>query len=710
MSKQAVEFLFQGATTELPAYDSTKTNLGYIVSQFNQGSNPENKFAGPMPVAIGRPMEASTAIPCMFPCAIDNGSGKQQVFFADNAAAAATRRVVLYEYDLTLGTFTWKGFTTITFPSATNFTIKGFRVVRYPYSTGTVGVSGTAVTGTGTAWKTYGVSAGARIGFGSTNPALITTWYEIAPGSALASDTAITLSTTAGTITAGTPYVIEDYRILIAATNATTTNGGLFVVKGMHPAAFTAVGTAVAAAVSTDNVRACFWLADASTVTNITAVGCDVEATISGDGLTHNAYVLDSTGAKVYKYNTRKALTLASGKDYTTMVLTTGAQAVTGTLGSANNGRCAVMSNGPGAGVECLYYVTTTRIYRSALTNITSGSTTWQNDSMTEVPTGGVATYVASGAMNTLEYMAGIDRLLVGTTQAAGLRSYVTQYRTDGGQMDHIFGLDDKQLGASTIDYNLPTSLVTQSQAQTYWETNGVVYAAGIGITAALNIITVIPLGAHWTYAATTNNRLITPAITLPGATKLYRVYTNEVEAVGAGEQNKAPEPYRTLARTSGITDNSGAWTLLGANGDLSGLASTGTIQIAYEFKCIGDFCIPARIMGLSVLYESGDFLDSRLQWSYDDSSEATGIIGFIQKTSMGGVPVFNINYFRNDTDVNILAQLSSTTQSNGVFEYWSGSAWVAGTGTDTVGLRRRFRPIIGLPSGVAIYAKLTTQ
>ena len=188
MSKVAVEHLFRGETVEYPAYDPTKTRLGKLISQFNLGALDDQKYAGPLPVVVGRPMEASTAIPCTYPCTVDIGDGQQYVFLADNAAAAATRRVVMFKYDKNLGTFSWQGYITITFPTATNFTIRGFRMVRYTNSTGTVGVSGTAVTGSGTNWKTAGMAAGSRIGFGSTDPAQITTWYQIAPGSAIASD------------------------------------------------------------------------------------------------------------------------------------------------------------------------------------------------------------------------------------------------------------------------------------------------------------------------------------------------------------------------------------------------------------------------------------------------------------------------------------------------------------------------------------------
>ena len=73
-----------------------------------------------------------------------------------------------------------------------------------------------------------------------------------------------------------------------------------------------------------------------------------------------------------------------------------------------------------------------------------------------------------------------------------------------------------------------------------------------------------------------------------------------------------------------------------------------------------------------------------------------------------GATPgVHTINIYRSDTDALVLTQASSGT-TNGAFENWNGSAWVAGIGADTVGRRRRFVPSGSLPGGVDLYAKIT--
>lgn len=74
------------------------------------------------------------------------------------------------------------------------------------YVTGTAAASGTSVTGTSTTWDASGIKAGDEISFGANDeddPAA--TWYEI---DAVGSDTAITLTATAGTVADG-PYTIR---------------------------------------------------------------------------------------------------------------------------------------------------------------------------------------------------------------------------------------------------------------------------------------------------------------------------------------------------------------------------------------------------------------------------------------------------------------------------------------------------------------------
>jgi len=323
MAKVAVEHLFQGTTQKYSVgYDSSKTLLGQWIQQ-KTGVLGTDKYAGPFPISIARPMEAPTSITSSYPHVIDLGNGTHWIFLSELSAAAATRRVVLYTFDTTSQLWSWTGFITLTYPTATAHTIRSMRVARHLYTTGTVAVSGTAVTGTTTAWNTAGVAAGARIGFGSTDSLAITTWYTI---SSIGSNTSITLNGSAGTIGAGSEFVIEELRVYTATTNATTTNGGLFVAKGVNFSDFATGGTTIGAAVATDNLKAVYWLADNATVTNTIAGGIGMGTTVTNSS--HDIYVINADGVtslRIYKYNGRAALTgLASGKSTSAFVLRTG--------------------------------------------------------------------------------------------------------------------------------------------------------------------------------------------------------------------------------------------------------------------------------------------------------------------------------------------------------------------------------------------------
>jgi hypothetical protein len=271
--KVAVEQIFNGSLSQVAvggAYDSTKINRGKHTGQFNLGAGAVDKFIGPAPVGVGNLAESALAIPSQFIHPIKITDDLFWVFGSDVATAAATRRAQLWTFVPSTNTYTFMGAVTLTFPTATVHTVRGFRAILENYTTGTVGVSGTAVTGSGTGWTT-GLSVGSRIGFGSTDPNQITTWYEI---SAIGSDTSITLTGSAGTISAGTSYVIQDLMLVHANTNATATNGGLFVTKGLRFENFANPATAIPAATTVDKIRANYWLKDAATITNDVIGGC----------------------------------------------------------------------------------------------------------------------------------------------------------------------------------------------------------------------------------------------------------------------------------------------------------------------------------------------------------------------------------------------------------------------------------------------------
>lgn len=702
MAIKSQKFRFNGPTTGITTYNSTVTNLGTLIKQYSGATN-EDIFAGPAKIGMARPMEQSTAIPGVYPHVITFSNTIDWVFLADNATAAATRRIILYEYNKETSEFNWKGFVTLTYPAATNHAIRGFRVARELYTSGNVGVTGTTVTGSGTTWNTDGMCVGSRIGFGSTDPTQINDWYEI---SAVGSDTSITLTLSSTTITAGTPYVIEDIMLLTSTTNATTTNGGLFIAKGIRPEIFNSVGTTIPAAVATDKIRAVYWLADAGTVTNTAACGITLQPKDSW--ISGTTYVLDTATVKVFAYNYRKALTLASGKDTTTNTIKTGNQAVTGTISQTNNGRVGTLQHGPGSGVNSLYFVTTTRVYRAALSGITNGSTTWQSDVMVEIPPGGTATYLAGGAFSSCEISDGIDRLVLASTGAAGIRSYVTEYNTTSNQFNHIFLNDDKQQDQSSTDSGGVPHPAILASPFSVWSESGVLYLARVGTTAAINQVYTLPIGAHRTYAINDNQMLITPSFDISDSNKLYEVTPKYLAKLGTDTFSLPTEPFNMYYRTSGISDNSGGWTELDDYGDLSA-ASGSEIQFMFIFKILGTTCVPARIMGLTLTYEDNT-TDSHYEPSVNNSSVVDRIFSYRQGTLWSTtIPNLRIRLYNAETAALVLDD-DILTSGYGTFEYSTdgGSNWLTWDASeDTVGNYIRYTAT-SLPDGIRVRALLT--
>ena len=783
--------------------------------------------------------------PMIYPHAITFSPTVDWIFMIENlATAVAVREICMYEYNKTTGVYTWKGFFIATLTSATAHTLRGFRALRYLHTTGTVEVAATAVTGTGTKFLDEGIAVGARIGFGSTDPTAISTWYVI---SAIGSETGITLATSAGTVNAGSAYVIEELRFGITATNATVANGGLHLVKGINYSDFTTNGaTTIAAATTTDNIKAVYWLSDAGTtgnvVTNQNPCGLAIVSEVN-KGL-HYAYVLDggTTTARVYRYNLRATGTITSGKMlmsiayYTTGtvevagtavtgsgttftstmvgmrigfsttspatvvtwytisaftsttaitlsssagtigagavfiidsadVIVSAPQLVTGTLSSANNGRCGTLSHGPGRGELSLYFVTTTRIYRAAVSKIFDGNLGWISDNRPETPPGSASTFPATSLLSSCEIADAMDRLIILSTGATGVRHYITKYPTAAGDTyDHIWGVDDRQqdqassLGSAyissgtvavsgtavtgtntffttamvgyrigfgstdptvistwytisaftsitsitisstagvigggsayVIDWNSYTipHFNTASQVISLWSENGIAHIVKHGVTTALSQMYALPLSAHWTYAATTNQRVITPSLYTPDCVQFRSVAFSHDDALGTSEFSMNTEAFRVYVRISGIDGNTGEWTLVDADGDLAGLSGAPRIQFMFEFSTIGVFCIPARIMSLTVIYDdTATTTDSHYQPSIGLSNTTSKRFAWRFSTAFGGtVPTLRIRLYNALTNDLLLNDYTTSTNS-GTWEKStnSGGAWGAYNTTD---------------------------
>ena len=669
------------------AYDQDKLGLGPLMVQ--QSGAGDGNFAGPVPIGVIRPMEAATPIPLTFPWVIQwqNTAAAQidWIFLADASAAAATRRLGFATFNRLTGVFSYGGFITVTFPGTSEAkTIRWLRGSYTKLTAGTVAVSGTAVTGTSTLYQTNGACAGNRIGFGSTDPTAITTWYDIA---SVDSETGITLTGSAGTVAGGTAYVIEDLRLVMGVTSVTTSLGGVYLCEGLRLEQFSAAGGTVPAANATDKIRQCVFLKDAATGTALATFGAGIEPIANNQ--THHLWQIHTLANPIMqKYNLRAALTIASGATTSALVLITGAGgALTGTPSQLNNARYAACAHGPGSGVGCIYFCTTTRVYRTDnVASILAASTTWLLDTMLEIPPGSANTFSASGGLSAIEYSGSIDRFVLTTSGAAGTRSYVTRYLTDGSQYDRIVFADLKQIDQSIADATSTPFPSINVAALNVSVEGGLAYVARNGTTAILNQVWAVPLGADWEYAATTGCRVLFPRMTLTNASTFVRAFFSTSQVIGGATGRNlgmTPGAVRLYYRTAGIADNSGAWTLLAQNGDMSGVSGTAEIQFMCEFR-VDNHMIPGRVHAVGVSYtDTGSAPSQYWQESVGKSSVANAQFAWRFKTAYGTViPRLRIRLYNAVTGA-LLDDDDSTTLAGTWQKSTDGTTWGAWSAAD---------------------------
>lgn len=700
--KRAVELISSNLTHAAltGSYSSSMTMKGsYIIS----GSDEYGGFLGPKPIIVFRPGEQSTAIPGAAVCVIPRNNRYDYVLLADNATAAVTRRIMLYTIDKDLWEMNWNGFITVNHSLIAGAkTIRGLRGNIYEHTTGTVAVSGATVTGTSTLFQTERISTGARIGFGSTNPTDITTWYDIAT---ISSNTSLTISGDV-TLSAGTSYVIEEMQVVIANTNATLANGGLFTVKGLNPSTFSSIGTTITEA-TTDLMRGVYFhttgVAPAAQVANGLAIYD------SSSYLSHQCYLMTgTTTAQIYSYNLRAPLTVTAAKstgsfNWATAPSTT----LTGTINQLNNSRNALPSHGPGSGSNDLYFATTTRVYRIPSSSIYSGSSVFigSGDSMTENPPGGTSTAQLTSLQASIEYSSALDAFLIPTTY----KTYITQYKTDGSQYDTSIGSNTLAIDpVSTPLDSIPH--VNNSNSQfSVWVEDGLLYMVRNTATVTVNQGYVVPLLCDYRFALNTNQYIITQALNTSSATKLYRAYVLRPSMYGNQEYGTPPSPLIVEYRTSGISDNSGAWAILSQSGDLTGAAPGEQIQFRIRFKITGYTGVPSKFYGICVVYEDDSSVANYIP-SVSNSSSTNRIFAWrLNEAFVTSVPNLDITLKNADTNSVVLSD-DITNQSSGTFEYSTdGTAWSAWNATAANVVNRYIRyTATTLPDNISIYASLT--
>lgn len=797
--KAAVEHHFTGVTAALgTTYDADKTMISSLLRQAT-GAGVEDNFISTKPAAIASIPDLVASTPHQMPHVIKWSDNIYWVFLATAANAATTRFIAMFQFDSSTSTLTYKGY--ITTPGVTvagNKLIRSLRALLYRHTTGTVSTSGssTTITGSGSGFQSERIAVGARIGFGTTDATQVTTWYEI---TAINNDTELVINSPVS-LSASTSYVIEELRIAYATTNVTLINGGMNLIKGLHPEVFSAVGPTINEATTVDNIRAIYLLTDAAvagaatatvtysttnilscnnhglgvgdvvtfTTTNtlptglstntfyyvistnlganqfsvsttyngsiasISAAGSGTHTVHSGSSkiastiavddevskTDHPIYLVNATSTTasavtVSKYNVRAALTVgaltggpSAGTTPSAFVLKTAPYTTTGTVSQANSGRIFTPNHGGGgvAGVKSLFFCTTTRVYRAPVTNITSGALNWSTDAMTENPPGGTTVYTALGNMLQVDYSATIDRLFV-TNSTARFGTYVAQYNASNNQFEKYIGAQLNRVKTGATPSGASDGLFPSGPLH-IWSEDGWLFAVGTGTS---NWLYIFPFAADAYYNSTTNQHIITPKLATTNATKLYHVYLDHQEYAGDYGLGFPVETYKIWYRTTGIDDNSGAWTEVGVGADLGSAAPGDYIQFKIAFDIMGEICVPTRVYSIVCIYEDGS-QDSHYQPSLTYSSAANNRFAWRQVSSWGGtIPDLQIRLYNAATNFLVLDDTVGLSGA-GDWEYSSnsGTTWAAwDSSADTIGNYIRYTADT-LPNNITVRALLT--
>jgi hypothetical protein len=723
--KVAVEHQFSGLTANLGVtYDSSKTMLGSLLRQYT-GPTPQDKYVTPIEAGIVNiPEIANTSYG--LPHVYQWSPNIFWIFMAQNTSASVTRTVGLFEFDSLQSTITFKGFVIVgdgvRIPG--NKTIRSLCGMVSKHIDGTVGVTATGVCGSGTYFVRDGIASangptgGARIGFGSTYPPNITQWYEI---SSIQSDTSLLLKNpVTSNIPTGTPYVIEEVRLAIAMQNASTTAGGVYLLKGLNYSTFELAGVTCPEAFATDNIYATYVVRE-QVHTGTTGWGMQ---NLIGLGITdmagptlHTFYALNtstpdtSTQVRIFNLNLRAPLiNLASAGTTSAVVYKTGVATITGTPTTVgNNGRVFTVNHLAAAGITSFWFGTTTRLYRCALSAITQNSTSFLSDFMVELPPGGSnITYSSTSQMTVIDYSSTIDRILI-PTASGRFGTYIGRY--DSGStttFEKLFGtnLNRYKIGSTpsgTVNGVFPQTTIT------IWTQGGFAFLCPSTTTSGLNWLMAMPIGADGFYSSNTNQRIITPKLTTTNATRLYRVYVESAEYLGSYPLGFPAESYRVYYRLNGIDDNSGSWTEVPLSGDLTGIAPGSYIQFMIELDVLGEICAPNRIYNLVCVYEDGS-QDSHYQPSLSKSSATNRQFAWKQvELWNSNIPNLQLRLYNADTGFLVLDD-NVTSSTSGTFEYSNdgGSGWTAwNNSADALGNYIRYTAD-SLPNNITVRALLT--
>jgi hypothetical protein len=577
----------------------------------------------------------------------------------------------LYEHNTKTDDKYFKG--RVYLPRPNNYFDDFFKVSVDRHTSGTISATGSTVTGTNTLWVTDRIAVGARIGFGSKDASLIKTWYQI---TAITSDTSITIAEVLQiSIPANTPYVIEEIRFIqnLVQTNYAAANNGIFITKGVNYNFFDLNNFTVPMATTVDNQRATYILSDAMTSTMYNAAFAFLGPKI--DNQTQYMYVMISNTSSnlrgsIYKFNIRASLSgLSSGRStsgylYKTLEVDHSPLNVMGR--DCRVGCFANVNHSTGKGVNSLYYHYDNRyLFRIPEYSIENGKN-YIFERANVVTTVNDET-IGLGSYQDMSYDRFTDKFVMGRylSWRQGNRCEILEFSPTNRPSDGYLGFGGGYgLYRDTMDDTIrPNSYsVLRNNVRQYG-----VSVEGIYYRTDNNAIYPEIYCADYTLADKFKCFAITPIISCPDNVGFDKLKVEYDDYIGDLEQGLTADTFKIYARTSGMIDDTGAWTLLSDSKNLSSFSASDKIQFKIMFKTIGGSGIYARIHSLTVIYNRDLSFD--LKFDTKNTLANSNTIYLNQNQMLNKALPYTIDIYNNDT---LYASQSSENVTYGKLETYT--------------------------------------
>ena len=679
-------------TQNTSGYKPNRLNLGPLIRKYSS-EDPVETFVGPMTIECPA---YSSAFIGRWPYFV-------RVFNYDDTfiyyimilpATRQTKDLILFKYDKINQNFITSGFLNIITSSTSNSNSDDYWAEIYYHTNGTVQISGTSVTGTNTSWVDEGVAVGARIGFGSSDYRYITTWYEI---SSIANNNSLTLSKSAGTISANTPYVIEELRIFIFDRHTVSPFdlSGISIAKGLHFGLFGHRPTIIPLATTIDNQRAAYKLKFPTVFPVNVGMVIDESFTFTD----HKAYVHHyhaNSERRIFVYNLRAPLiNLTNGITSSGCLFFTGVFRLTRDNFRMDN--IHIPTSGPYKGKK----IAMASDYNYGYILDIDAIKPWQKNVLT---------------FRRVMHRPGGLYIAANRNQAWSGTIYYKDYDVYFSWQNYEISIGkhrterDMGISARVYNANLHGNLLQGSIWKYPWNLEGSYMwdteTSNLNDSGILicqnhlygrdNAEFAVALAADYVFAKQSFNRLITPTFFTPNVHKYKKLYINHAIILKSHDIGIRPEHFRVFARTQGIDNDSGDWIRIKIDGDMSHIQSDDQIQFMFEFRTFNKISVPARLHGITLTYDSANNLPKELVLSLSDTNTAQNIYGFRQTKLFDNLNYLAIEIYNKSND-NILLSQNSLSSTHGYFQYFT-SSWQNGIGPNLIGLRRRFVCTSALP------------